>query len=358
MSRKNLYNTIDVQTFEDGSTKSTNGASNSFSSIHPVYLYAELSNSSHYTRMNTNWFGIFLALLSGIFFTISSALVKGITNVDPMVLLITRAVIQIVMMLTIAWKNSHHLLGPQGQRGLIHMQGLVGGMTLSLLYISFRRLPLGDATTVIFSSPIIVMIMSFIWLKEPCGFLRIAVMGSLVLGVILIAQPPFIFEMQEDTLYDATGYTCAVFATIFTAMNIVVMRKCLEIHYSVVVLNLSVWSLISAIIFLIILPTDNPAMDFRDKLFIPCDFITLSMIMLVAVTGLLGQILIANSLKIESAGKVSVTRSLDIILAYVIQIYFFEEVPTMTSIIGALLILSSVVTIGFEKHIYSLWDSI
>jgi len=71
-------------------------------------------------------------------------------------------------------------------------------MTLSLLYYSFRELPLGDATTIIFSSPVIVIALSFLFLKEPCGVLRIAVVCTLLTGVVLVARPPFLFQVIES----------------------------------------------------------------------------------------------------------------------------------------------------------------
>lgn len=35
-------------------------------------------------------------------------------------------------------------------------------------------------------------------------------------------------------------------ATLFTALNIVIMRKCKDVHFSVVVLHLSLWSFVTA----------------------------------------------------------------------------------------------------------------
>lgn len=80
---------------------------------------------------------------------------------------------------------------------IIFFQGIVGGMTLSLLYYSFRELPLGDATTIIFSSPVIVIALSFVFLKEPCGVLRITVICALFAGVVFVARPPFLFQVNE-----------------------------------------------------------------------------------------------------------------------------------------------------------------
>lgn len=69
-----------------------------------------------------NWFGILLAFLSGAFFTLSSAGVKGLKSVDPMELLVLRSVLQIVVMLSISITNGENLLGPKGQRGLVQLQ--------------------------------------------------------------------------------------------------------------------------------------------------------------------------------------------------------------------------------------------
>lgn len=69
-----------------------------------------------------NWFGILLAFLSGAFFTLSSAGVKGLKSIDPMELLVLRSLLQIVAMLSIAVRNGENLLGPKGQRGLLQLQ--------------------------------------------------------------------------------------------------------------------------------------------------------------------------------------------------------------------------------------------
>lgn len=236
---------------------------------------------------------------------------------------------------------------------MLSFQGLVGGMTLSLLYYSFRELPLGDATTIIFSSPVIVIALSFLFLKEPCGVLRILVVCTLFTGVVLVARPPFLFQMHHTESYNLMGYLCAILATFFTALNIVVMKKCSEIHYSILVLNLSCWSFISSVFFYFTVSNHE-----FNKLRLPHDWFTWGQIMLVALTGLIGQILVTKALKIEGAGKVSVTRSLDIILAYVIQVYLFGEKPTSTSLTGAILIIFSVICMGFEKEIYAVCDFI
>lgn len=95
----------------------------SYNSIHPAYHYTEqFANNGETYRDGTKWYGVFLAFLSGTFFTISSALVKAVRNVDPMILLAIRALMQILTMAVVACRSSSDLFGPSGQRILIHFQ--------------------------------------------------------------------------------------------------------------------------------------------------------------------------------------------------------------------------------------------
>nr|CAD7463520.1 unnamed protein product [Timema tahoe] len=147
-------------------------------------------------ELSTNWCGVLLAFLSGTFFTLSSAALKALKSVDPMELLMIRSALQVAVMLAVACQRGHNVVGPRGYRLLLQLQGIVGGITLVLLFYSFRRLPLGDATTIIFSSPMFVMLLSLIFLREPCGFFRTTVVCLLLAGVILISKPPFIFQVD------------------------------------------------------------------------------------------------------------------------------------------------------------------
>lgn len=95
----------------------------SYNSIHPAYHYIEqFANNGETYRDGTKWYGVFLAFMSGTFFTVSSALVKAVRNVDPMILLAIRALLQILVMTIVACRVSFDLFGPSGQRILIHFQ--------------------------------------------------------------------------------------------------------------------------------------------------------------------------------------------------------------------------------------------
>ena len=79
--------------------------------------------------------------------------------------------------------------------GLVFTIGLIGCLTVTCIFIGFARLPVGDAATIIFCSPIFVMIFSHVVLREHCGLYRVFVIVLLILGVTLIAKPPFLVKL-------------------------------------------------------------------------------------------------------------------------------------------------------------------
>ena len=56
----------------------------------------------------------------------------------------------------------------------------------------------------------------------------------------------------------------------------------------------------------------------------------------------------------ETAGVVSVTRSMDIAVAYIIQITWFGDIPLWTSILGAFVVVMAVFAMAMEDAVLTL----
>lgn len=87
-------------------------------------------------------------------------------------------------------------------------QGVIGCLTVTCIFIGFARLPVGDAATIIFCSPIFVMVFSHVILREHCGLFRVLVIAMLLVGVVLIARPPFLQKILHlDTNSNNNNYS-------------------------------------------------------------------------------------------------------------------------------------------------------
>ena len=147
--------------------------------------------------------------MSGVMVTTYSSLIKTLDEIDPMQVVVMRGVLQFTVMGSIALYKKLSFRGTADKKiaSYLFLLALTGGLNILFIFTSFARLPLGDATTILFSSPVLVMVLSVFILKERCGVFRIVAAVTLVSGVVLIAKPPFIFGQEGEATYDALGKT-------------------------------------------------------------------------------------------------------------------------------------------------------
>ena len=115
----------------------------------------------------TRSLGLLLAFLSGVLMTAYSSMIKMLDEMDSMQVVIMRGVLQIVVMLSVALYKRLSFVGDGLRATLIFLflVAFTGGLRLLFIFTSFSRLPLGDSTTIIFSSPVLVMLFSICILK-------------------------------------------------------------------------------------------------------------------------------------------------------------------------------------------------
>lgn len=71
--------------------------------------------------------------------------------------------------------------------------------------------------------------------------------------------------------------------------------------------------------------------------------------MLIAVLGIAGQTFLTKALQIEKAGPVALMRTVDVLLAFIFQFIFFNRVPTLWTLGGALCIVVSTSGVALRK---------
>ena len=83
---------------------------------------------------------------------------------------------------------------------------------------------------------------------------------------------------------------------------------------------------------------------------LPSSFYHLFLVLSTGVLGFVSQMLMTISLQTGQTGVLSLVRKAgDILLAYALQIFWFDEVPTLTAAAGSMMILGSVVFAGGVK---------
>jgi len=226
---------------------------------------------------------------------------------------------------------------------MLLLRAFAGATTVSLIFYAIRHMPLADASVIVFSVPVMVAIFARIFLKEPCGLFHYFTLFLTMIGVLLITRPPFLFG-QSTKQYNFLAPLAALLSTFFGAIVYILLRALKDLHFSVIMVTFATYSIIQ---------TTSMAWATGNLCWPKCGTERILVIAL-GVFSFSGQMLLTIAAQLEEAGLVAIARTVDVVFAFVWQIIFFDEVPNIFSIIGAVLVISSVVLIGLRKWMMSM----
>jgi len=266
-----------------------------------------------------------------LFFSVMSVFAKlAGERLPTMELVLARVVVTLIM----SWWVIRGLdIDPWGNnRKLLVLRGFAGFMGLSCYFYAITHLPLADATVIQFCNPMLAALIAVFALKEPLRMIDVVATICSMAGVVLVAQPTFLFA--SGTPLDPVAVVIGVVGAIFSAIAYVVIRRLGSTeHHMVVVLYFP----------LITGPASLPILAF-EGLVLPQGIEWLFLIG-IGVAAQLGQIEITKGFKLETAGRASSVTYLQIVLAYTWGILLFGEYPNAVSFLGALLVVLGVFSV-------------
>lgn len=286
--------------------------------------------------------GILLASISCIFFATSSLIVK-VSSLHPMELLCVRGLVQAIFVTPIVISSGNSFLGPPGSRGLLLARCTMGSVSLIMAFNAIHLIPLADASTVIFTSPVFVSLFACICLGELCTFFDSGMIGLTILGVVLVSKPTFGMiengNPAKSSWINIVGIFCGACAAMLNALAFIVMRQLKHVHYSVTVFWFSsVLTIFGAVLTVAL-----------DGFTLPDTWLTIFQSLGIGLCGFLGQVLLTKALQLENAGPVAVARTLDIVLSFFYQITFLHDTPDVYSYVGSALVVACVLLTAFRR---------
>lgn len=148
--------------------------------------------------------------------------------------------------------------------------------------------------------------------------------------------------LSADHMY---GVLAAVSSTFFAASVYIVVRKAKSAHYTVIMFNFGWVACIETLVITFLL----------DGFSLPKHNWEWFYILALGLFSFFGQVLLTRSLQLEAAGPVSVVRAAtDIALAFVWQLWLFNEIPDIWSISGALIVTLCVLLTSVRKWLLTL----
>ena len=285
--------------------------------------------------------GFFIVLLQCLIMTLAAVFVKVLTNEDPFVITAYRnAIIFVCASIRLYHKKINP--EPRGLRKYLFIRGCFIIISSSASFYSFRHLPLGDARTLTAVQPVFVTFFAFLFLGEPCGLFDIVALLISILGMTLITHPSFIFN-SDDAPVHSTQYYLGALAAILSMLSfsvcMIITRVIKKVDFAVI----SAWNgLVSCLPPLLLSLAIG---TFK----LPSAENTLTII-LIGVLSFAGQALGTLALQVEEAGPISLYRKTDdILVAFLIQMAYFQDYPDALKVIGSILIMSGVVLYAGRK---------
>jgi len=242
---------------------------------------------------------------------------------------------------------------------------ILTGMNIMCSYLGVLYLDLGDAMTIIYTGPIFTMIFSFLFLRIRQGLWKISFAGLLMVGVILVIRPPFLFPQHAVHLHiqennqtflaetfsmDNENIHWIGVAICFTSSCIgslvaVSIRYLKDVDSGTVMFWGGLMSILSAFICL--------SFDERSQIFIlqNIDSTTIGKLFALASLGISANWMGTGSYQLLDPTICAVLRAQEVIFAYVAQAIILHVIPYYLSFVGASFVVLSAICIPLEKYV-------
>ena len=127
---------------------------------------------------------------------------------------------------------------PTRKRAWLIVRSVIGLINNTVGYFAVKHMPIGDMTMIAASSTFFACIYARIFLKEPIKLLNLSNIVFVIVGILLISKPPFIFGGDENDIYSKDNlakYAVAILTaqSIFLSPNIFIALRALKGSYTI-----------------------------------------------------------------------------------------------------------------------------
>lgn len=285
--------------------------------------------------------GILLKISSVFAFVIMATLLKATETIPAGELVFFRCFFAIVPVVAwLLWRGQMRV-ALHTERPMGHvLRAVIGTCSMGLGFFALTRLPLPEATAIGYASPLLIVAFSAILLKERVHAFRWTAVVVGLVGVVVILWPRItVFSSPEGMgNSQAIGAIAAFGGAVLTAFAMMQVRKLTKTERTEAIVFYffvcaSVMSL-ATIPFGWAMPTPQQA-----ALLIGAGF-----------AGGLGQLLMTSSYRYADMSVIAPFEYVSLILTIVLGMIVFADVPTLTMILGSVVIVASGIAVILREH--------
>ncbi|WP_349366672.1 MAG: DMT family transporter [Nitratireductor rhodophyticola] len=276
--------------------------------------------------------GIALKVISVSVFVMMSSLIKSAGMVPSGQIVFFRsffAIFPIIAML--AWRRELATAFRTTHPVSHIMRGLVGVTAMGLGFFALTRLPLPDAITLNYAQPLIVVVLSAIFMGEVVRIYRWSAVAVGFVGVIIIAWPKLTLLTGDAGLEaaQAVGVIAALCGATGSAIAMLLVRRLVQTEKTATIV---LWFSVTATVL---------------SLFtIPFGWADLSREQYLALAGAgicggVAQILMTECYRHAELSTIAPFEYTSMLLAIVIGYFAFGDVPTLYTLVGGMIVIGA-----------------
>ena len=291
-------------------------------------------NINQNTKMikNQNHLGGICMILSVLFFSLMDVLIKITDEYDVGQVMFSRALFGLIPIFFLIPKE-RFIDFYKTKRPFLHFKRCFAGLiAIVAIFIALRKLPLATVVSITFAAPIFTTILSIFFLNEKVGIYRwLAVIVGFI-GIIVISEPGYsslnLYYLYPIIFCLGLSYVAIAIRQLSSTEPVWLIG----LFFSISIMILSFFSLFSQGWVL-------PSLK---------DLFLLSM---VGILGGLANLWLTQSYKFSEVSLVTPLKYLALVFAIIFGYLFWNEIPSVKTLVGSLLVIFSSVII-FRREIY------
>ncbi|WP_293269040.1 DMT family transporter [Neptunomonas sp.] len=265
-------------------------------------------------------------LLSALGFALMAACVKAVSayGIPVLEIVAARALVSLVISYFDIHRKKISVWG--NNRLLLLARGVVGTLALICVFFAVTTLPLTEATFLQYTYPAFTAVIALFFLKERINLSTIVCISLSLIGLMIIVQPGL--SVGGVAALPLLSIVAALIGAFGSAVAYVLVRRLSQSEDSSVIIFY--FPLIALPISILLL---------RDGFIIP-GLIESVLLILVGIFTQIGQVGITKAMSSDTAGKVAGYSYIQVVFAAVLGLVFFDELPSLWTMIGGCFIVA------------------
>lgn len=288
-----------------------------------------------------NLLGIACLCIGVAIFSTQDAIIKGISG-DYAVTqaMVTRSLVALpILGIFVRWEGGlRQLLSPRFW--MLTLRGFILLLAYTTYYIAFPALPLADAIALFFTAPLMITFLAVPILHERVALKEWIAAGIGFVGVLVMLRPGSGLFEPAALLSLASAFFYAISAIVARKLGVEEKASVMAFYQNIVFL-LGAGLMALCFAGLGIEKAAHPSLEFLVR---PWTWPTLRDFLLMGACGVIAAVamsLLTNAYRLAQASLVSVFEYTGMLWTPLWGYFFFAEVPTWGTVIGALLIAAA-----------------